>query len=407
MPVSVTKRALIDLLREEMTGASKKNKDTPAVVTEPPAREPPVEASEEAQPQGVFELPPVEDEQYEPHNGASLSRAAYAIAKLVPPKQIDRFYKRLYDLAQDAISWQAEEDMSMGISEQKLRSKIRQIIREAMDDDEDPIAGMMADFKEDEPDIGPDDPGYEADVRSQQRAGDILRKRADAKVSTPWSDIQLKKKKKFLDDDFEFWEEPGYQPEPVEPPGGYGHPMTLDAVAGEVEGLNTPSAVRQFLEDPRKINLLDKLKFLITMPEQERKKVMIGAAADYITKMEQGKLKQGFDYNDSAMQSVIDHYISDLEEEGVLDPGDADTLRSRTEYVVGLDSFKHYAVEYFDNNFDELLKYAPFRKHLKKYWSKMMRNDPDLRAHVEKRKEADLERVRKKKAARKAAKAKK
>jgi hypothetical protein len=267
----------------------------------------------------------------------------------------------------------------MNVYEQKLRARIRQLIRESYEDDED------FEFTDEE--------------LAQQRS-DIATAADSKEIGQSWSDIQFKPKKSKP----EFWEDPLYSPEPVEEPGGYGHPMTLEKIAGEVEGLNTPSAVRQFLADPRKINLMDKVRFLLQMPEKERQNVMIGAGADFITKLENDNLKHPLDHNDPAIKSAVEHYISDLEGEGVIDPDDADTLRKRTEYVIELGSFKTYLVDYFDNNFDELLKNEQFREHLKKYWRKMMRSDPNLKAYVEKRKEADLERVRRKKAARKAAK---
>ena len=138
---------------------------------------------------------------------------------------------------------------------------------------------------------------------------------------------------------------------------------------------------------------MDKIKFLIAMPEKERQKIMIGAAADFITQFEKGKQKEPIDHNDPVIQ-----------EDGALDEEDAKALRGRTEYVVELDTFKHYATEYFDNNFDELIKYAPFRRHLKKYYQKRMRDNPELQSHVEKRKGLDIERAKKKKAAVKARK---
>ncbi|MHA2020972.1 MAG: hypothetical protein ACW96N_04605 [Candidatus Thorarchaeota archaeon] len=394
MKVAVKRAALIELIREALEVPGEEV-DAPVSVTEPPLKEPPVGASNEIEQEGLFELPPVEDEEYVPKNIAALSRAAFALAKMVPPKQLDRFYSRLHDLTQDAIALQKEEEMGMSTVEERLRQKIRALVMEAAGDDAD-ISGMLADLEEDEPTPKPGDPDYEAYQRSLRRYGDIFKKRADQSArGKNWGDISFKPKKK----EVEFFDEPGYRAEPVEDMGGYGHPGTLEFVASEVEGLNTPSAVRQFLEDPRKINLMDKIKFLISMPEKDRERVMIGAAADFITALEKGKQKEPISHEDPVIRKVIDLYVSDLEEEGAVDDEDAKALRSRTEYVVELDSFKHYMTDFFDHNFDDLLKYGPFRMHLKKYWQKMMRSDPELQRHVEKRKVADIERARKKKAA--------
>jgi len=403
MAVTVSKDAIVDLLIETITSADSKEKPAPAVVSEPKASKPPVEASETMQPEGIFELPPVEDTEYEPHNVAALSRAAFALAKLVPPKQVEKFFRKLKDLSQDAVAWQKEEDMNMNVYEQRLRAKIRHLIKEANGDS---FAGMLDDFEEDEPRLKPGEEGpYSEEEAGQKSASDALRAKSNAAVPKSWSDIKLKKKRKqfdWLDDDtYEEWEKPGYKAEPIGDPGDYGNPLTLDAIAGEVEGLNTPSAVRQFLEDPRKLNLMDKVMFLVNMPEKQREKIMISTAADFITKLEDGKLKTPLNHNDPVIRTVIDHYVGELEAEGIIEPEDATTLKNRTEYVAELDSFKSYAGSYFDNNFDELMKYEPFRLALKKVWSKMMRSNPELQDYVAKRKEKDLERVRKKKAARK------
>lgn len=392
MKVAVKRAALIDLIREALQVPGEAV-DTPISVTEPPLREPPVGASNTVEQEGLFELPPVEDEEYVPKNTVALSRAAFALAKMVPPQQLDRFYRRLQDLTQDAIAWQKEEEIGMSTVEERLRRKIRELVMEATGDAD--VSGMLADLEEDEPVPEPGDPDYEAYQRSLRRYGDIFKKRAKERAKSKSWDVSLKPKQR----EIEFFDEPGYRVEPVEDMGGYGHPGTLEFVASEVEGLNTPSAVRQFLEDPRKINLMDKIKFLIAMPEKDRERVMIGAAADFITALEKGKQKDPISHKDPVIKYVIKHYISDLEEEGVVDEEDAKDLKNRTEYIVELDSFKHYMANFFDHNFDDLVKYGPFREHLKKYWQKMMRDDPELQAHVEKRKEADIERARQKKAA--------
>lgn len=400
MKVSVKKDVIVNLIKESLsnTESSSENKeqDSPVSVTEKPFEESPVTASNKIEQEGMFELPPVEDDRYEPKNLVALSHAAFALSKTVPPKQVGRFYRRLHDLVQDAIGWQQEEEMNMGTLEEKLRKKIRNLIIEAGSD----ISGMMSDFDEDEPAPLPGEPGYEEWQAEIEQYKGRSRRGAKATQKKGWDEVSFKKKKK----DVEFFDEPGYKAEPPEEEGGYGHPGTLEFVADNVEGLNTPSAVRQFLADPRKINLMDKIKFLIAMPEKERQKIMIGAAADFITQFEKGKQKEPIDHNDPVIQDIIEHYISDLQEDGALDEEDAKALRGRTEYVVELDTFKHYATEYFDNNFDDLIKYAPFRRHLKKFYQKRMRDNPELQSHVEKRKGLDIERAKKKKAAVKARK---
>lgn len=414
MSVVVKKSTIKDLV-QELFEPSKQDPKAPVVVTEPPLREKPIDAAPESVVDGLFDLPPVEDENFMPTNSVALSKASYALMKDVPPKQISKVYNKLKQVVQDAEGRQKQEDVQMSKPKtadeqmESLKRIIQSVLKEADDGQQSkedqldyikqrhaalkkkqtPVAGMMRDYEEDAPSELKFGDDYISRLRTAMNA------KSDEKSTAGregWSAISLRKKK------------PAPDVEPFQEPVHNRHyDMDLDQIASrdDVPGLNTNSAVRQFLEDPRKLNLLDKVRFLLNMPPKEREKIITQAAADFLDSLETGKADP-IDYKDPAVQEVLTHYISDLEAEGALDPEDSKDLKGRPEYVVELDSFKKYFVDYLDHNIDTLIKHVPFREHLNKYWQKALRSDPDMMAYVERRKEADIARVQKKKAAKKA-----
>lgn len=90
------------------------------------------------------ERPPVEDEDYVPGSIAELARASAEIAKLVPPDQVKKFYLRLKELADESIERQEITTMDeKNMEESKMRRRLVKMIREAMDDlDEPAIPGV-------------------------------------------------------------------------------------------------------------------------------------------------------------------------------------------------------------------------------------------------------------------------
>lgn len=134
MEVAVSKQVVLNLIRELLENNNEK--DAPAVVVEPPVQELPVSQNPEIERGGPFELPPVEDEAYEPDTPVELAQAAYAVGKSVPSQDVHKFWKALDRLAADAETWQEDEEMSNSIVEEQLRRQIRQILRETGESDQ-------------------------------------------------------------------------------------------------------------------------------------------------------------------------------------------------------------------------------------------------------------------------------
>lgn len=83
------------------------------------------------------ERPPVEDEDYLPVNIEELSRAASAIARMVPEGQIEYFYRRLHELLDDTT------DQTVDTKEEKnekknesINRRIRKVLREMLSDED-------------------------------------------------------------------------------------------------------------------------------------------------------------------------------------------------------------------------------------------------------------------------------
>ncbi len=82
------------------------------------------------------ERPPVEDEDYVPVNIEELSRAASAIARMVPQGQIEYFYKRLHRLLDDATDQTTQADQSTEKVNESLKHKIKETLNEMLSDEE-------------------------------------------------------------------------------------------------------------------------------------------------------------------------------------------------------------------------------------------------------------------------------
>lgn len=284
--------------------------------------------------------------------------------------------------------------------------------------------GMLRDLDEDEPGWDAIDP---ANINAIKK-GIHATAAKNFKPPTDWENISLRKQPR----EPEFWEHPDYKPESAEPPGGYDNPMTLDQiakVAGDGE-LNTNSAVKQFLQDPRRFNLMDKVNWLIQMGPSERNRRILQTAAEFLDKIE-GQLttsvknlktqdpvysEEGsaslyrdpkksadkgtisLDPSDPAVKAGIEMYINELIEDGAIDTTEAVDLRGRSDVIVTLDSFKQFLFQAFDDDIDLLIKFHPFRDFLTHRWGEEMRKNPELRAAVEKRAADDIARVQAKKA---------
>lgn len=328
----------------------------------------------------IFDLPPVDDEEYMPRTLEELCRASYALSKKVPIDKISIFYKELKELLEETF---AKEEKEMGVNE-SLRLKLRMLIKEELEADDD------FDLDDEDEEISPEE------IEAERKAA-WKRAKDSTKDRKFWDEIKLKPKKR--KNAYEMFDDanPDYDAKSA---GDYGVYTPYEKIADKVEGLNTPSAVRQFLADPRRVNLMDKVKFLLDMPKKEQKKILVQAGADYITKLSKGKADP-IDYKDPVIANAVKDYVGTLSDEGILDDSEAQAMLNRSEFVVELDTFLSYLVNYFDMNFDELISYTPFRMHLKKYWARAMRADPELKKSVEVRKQEDIARAKAKKAARK------
>ena len=83
------------------------------------------------------ERPPVEDENYLPVNIEELSRAASALARMVPEGQIEYFYRRLHDLLDKSTDQTVKDPEEK--PEQKAESinkKIKNVLKEMLSDED-------------------------------------------------------------------------------------------------------------------------------------------------------------------------------------------------------------------------------------------------------------------------------
>lgn len=469
MKCSVDEHALREVLSEilKVTGET-----PPLSVVEPPVKELPVEPSPEASTEGVFQMPPVHDDNWQPKNPLALSQAAYALAKEVPPEEVADVYSRLQRLVQSAKE-QPNQESGLTLANE-VKKKVIDILREAINDEDDviparpvhPTTAALAD-------LDSDDPGWDSSGDATADAAEIARMRdqskidAESRVKPSWSDIRLGRKKPKADE-FEGEDRSGYMQEPTAIPGTEGNAMSLEDLAllgagrrgdpmsaekqaqlqrimdrlkisdpkklPDIGDLNTNSAVKQHIQDPRRLNLLDKFWYVTNMSPQQRHRVVISAGADFLEKIalggkvgtlsrvaspmdrevpaygtQSGNLLYSdtknpnrnivLDPADPAVRIGIKKYIKELQADEALDSEDVLALHQRTDMVCELESFKYFFLNLLNQDVNVLLKFGPFREFLSVRWSEILRQDPTVMDAVARRKVADEERVRMDKAA--------
>jgi len=109
----------------------------------------PLQPLEQMSNQLTVERPPIEDEEYAPSNTDELSRAAKALASLVPSSQVEFFYKEMHALLDRATDKQNEEiseepelekknnsEKEESFKESFIRKRIRKRLLEMLSDQE-------------------------------------------------------------------------------------------------------------------------------------------------------------------------------------------------------------------------------------------------------------------------------
>ena len=113
---------------------------------------------------------------------------------------------------------------------------------------------------------------------------------------------------------------------------------------------------------------LNKFKFLFTNSDKmkaNREK----RANEFIEKIKSGE--HVIDHTQPVIKKVINLYVDSLFKKGAVDEEDAQDLKSATEYVVELDTFKDFAAEHFGKNVVDLAQYEPFKIELERHAEKM------------------------------------
>lgn len=80
------------------------------------------------------ERPPIEDEDYLPVNIEELSRAASAIARMVPAGQVEYFYRRLHELLDDTTDQTVKPDEE--VKNESIERRIRRTLKEMLSDED-------------------------------------------------------------------------------------------------------------------------------------------------------------------------------------------------------------------------------------------------------------------------------
>lgn len=384
MKVTITESALRSFFNEMMTIPT--GPQTPVNVTEPPLREPPIGASENAQVEGIFDLPPVEDDRYNPTCNADLSRAAYALAKQVPPRQIERFYKRLVKLIQDAEAWQQKEDLSMGTVEERLRLHIRKMIKEVLggeDDYEHPesfISGMASDLEEDEPgslDIAPEE------LAASRKAGwAAAGTAADQTPAMKRSNLSFAKKVPKL----EPWEKAGYVPE--EPAGTkqLGDRESEPSLQQVADDMGVSVSSIKSMEWGDRVNTVDKFKSIFGA--QNLDKMLSDAAVEWMDKLE----SKGLADNEVKLHAAVAY--------GQMSNNPVETPE-QIRAIVAKPGFDDFALAWLESHTDptDYLDYNSFRNHFNTFIKRQLEEDPTIKQRLElfklpaaerKKKEAEL-----------------
>ena len=91
------------------------------------------------------DLPPIEDESYVPATRQELSSAASLIAKRCPPDQVEHFYRRLLDLAEESINKSRELPENLYIEEEEEIKRPIIVQKESKNRVEKPSKGYIID----------------------------------------------------------------------------------------------------------------------------------------------------------------------------------------------------------------------------------------------------------------------
>lgn len=241
----------------------------------------PLNPTEMMSSQLATERPPIEDEDYAPTTVSDLRQAAAAIAGLVPPEQVEKFYRQSLEL----LDRMEEEEMSKNVAkpvqvateEEALKSEGRRARR----------ARLSRIIEA----LGDDDP-------MSPRYGERMRGR-HSRTLKGWQTSSVEEEVPFLDD----------EPEP-QPATSADDAQVLAALAKEF-GYAGPSGLRQSLH--RLYALMDYLVNKVTIKRVE-------------------------DLMGTAVPEFIEHAV-DL---GLFDREDAVELMANPRFVRELDSFRYY-----------------------------------------------------------------
>ena len=107
----------------------------------------PLDPSPQMSNQLSVQRPPIEDEDYIPASVEELSRAAAAIAQLVPSNALEHYYKNLHKILDDATDYSAQktaphEDRlgkdteEPAVTEESIRAELRAMLLEQLSDDD-------------------------------------------------------------------------------------------------------------------------------------------------------------------------------------------------------------------------------------------------------------------------------
>lgn len=338
MHVSVTEAAVRDMLRDLLENGQAKE-PAPVVVVEPPVQELPVDPNPEIGTEGVFEMPPIEDPDFEPGTQEELAKAAFAVGKSIPSQHITQFWKELDRLAARAETWQEDETMKM--TESTLRRHIRKIIREAGE------GGLDKDFYEDWKDVSDEFEFSDEEIADQRE-----KLKGDGKLKKSWADINTgspKRKKgktttawdlamqgkldSSLGADYE-----GPSADQEQPLGSRHREATWEEIA-DMFGFRSPSGAKQFVDDPGRLG--DRFRFLYQMYSKEPARFQ------------------------QMMNDAVVAYADALLNSDAIDREDAEYIKNNPEHAQSLDSFRVF---------------------LKKYVMKLMRKDPAIQQHIKARK---------------------
>ena len=134
----------------------------PDITNEPLPDFEPIVPREQVATQLTADRPPVDDPDFRPNSKKALELAMATLASYVPDEEIDKFYVLVRNKIEKMVDQGLLKDAGVGageeVMESKLRAKIKKMIVEAMEDEEqlppEEIARMQKDFEEE---FGPSD----------------------------------------------------------------------------------------------------------------------------------------------------------------------------------------------------------------------------------------------------------